>query len=113
MEKDFIRIVDYERYLTEYSIPEWEKRSEENKAKYEAAKKKYESKILAKLFGWKYENSLECVGAWWDFNEGAIEERKLELKRCEYHLFTLQEELIQSKLDIYDSFYKWCSDNNI
>lgn len=109
--KDSISIIDYKRYLLEYSIPEWEALSKITRERYEKAKLRYESNWLVNLFGWKYENSLSCESANWNFHEEVIEERKAELKRCEYH-DKQGSVYIQSNLNIYDAFYNWCKDNN-
>lgn len=112
MNKDYIAIADYKRYLLESSIPFWESRSKENRERYEQAKQRYESIWFVKLLRLKYEKSFMCEAAFWDFNEATIESRKLEVKRCEYHE-KHQTTHIQSSFDIYDNFYKWCDENQI
>jgi hypothetical protein len=112
VKEDLIRIEDYKRYLIEYSIPRWKKRSEEAKAKYNAAKQEYESGWFAKLFGCKFEHSEAVRWGWWDFHEAEIEAREVELARCNYFekLFNTH---IQSALDIHEAFYSWCEENKV
>ncbi len=115
---DLIRIVDYKRYLEEVYIPWAQKKDDEVKERYAQDKEKYENKFLPKLFGWKYENSSDGCKSWMSKWSGFYryetytENAEKEITRLTY-LEKIKHERVTMELELYKSFYQWCSENNI
>jgi hypothetical protein len=90
---------------------------EATKVRYAAAKVAYESKFLPKLFGWKYENSIEGDGSWdggwFSWDDYHLKNYKALRYKASYHVKMDYETM--ELIDYMDknSFYKWCSDNSI
>lgn len=87
------------------------------KIRYGKMKLEYESKLLPKLFGWKFENSshgnIDWMGSWdfyWD-NEIIKSANKI-LRSLKYHQ-KCGEKLFGIDLYHEDAFYSWCEENEI
>lgn len=110
-----IRTIDIIKWV-EFQIDFCIKKNAEIKIRYAECKEEYEQRFLPKLFGWKYEDSIEGNTSWlygrWDLNLYPTDRYKKLLVEAIYQN-KIGTNHIEVNQDFHPSFYKYCQENNI
>ena len=103
-----VKMSNYREYMDDLIERHQEAIVEYEHHKQERAKE-YESKGLAKLFGWKFKDSSEYRHDWWCYNYGHLSRCRQEINRILYHT-KLGDPMIEFNSDRFDidAFYSFC-----
>lgn len=109
-EYDAVGIGLYLMYLN-HKLQEYKYTEVRIKYLYSIEEKKYESKLLNKLFRFKYKDSLACIFDNWTSYDSKIQEIESEIDRTEYMKSRGFGRIVPSACISTDDFYAWISLN--
>ena len=103
---DAVGIDLYLEYLN-HKIQDYKATEDKVKALYLSEEKKYESKLLNKLFRFKYKDSLACMFDNWTSYDSKIREIESEIARMEYKKSVRYGLCVPSPCMSMADFYTW------
>lgn len=107
---DAVSIDLYSVYLN-HKLQDYKDTEDKVKDLYSIEEKKYESKLLNKLFRFKYKDSLACMLDNWTSYDSKIREIESEITRTEYKKSVGYGHIVPSPCMSVDDFYTWVSLN--
>lgn len=107
---DAVGIDLYLMYLN-HKLQDYKATDEKVKDLYLIEEKKYESKLLNKLFRFKYKDSLTCMFDNWASYSSKIQEIESEITRTEYKKSIGYGYIVPTACISTDDFYTWVSLN--